>query len=139
MGGRGPLIGTDYCVRESQIYLSQSGDLGLPRPPTASQIRPHKHTASQIRPHKHTASHILSCDLSEPIRGEHGLPRESDLRGRIRPHRTGQGNAFSREISQTGPRIVLPCPESDQTPTASQIGLTDQTLKSVRPICEADL
>ena len=42
--GREALIGLEICVRESQIYLSQSGPHGLSRPLTASHglSRPHK-------------------------------------------------------------------------------------------------
>ena len=85
--GRAPLIGSLIC-------LSQSGEHGLTRPHrSASQI-----WESKIRPHTHTASQLLSCDLSEPIRGarphtaSHGLteirtprsvrPWEADLWGR---------------------------------------------------------
>ena len=121
VGGRGrpcSLIG-------SLIWSDLCYPIRGARPPTASHFRTLKHTAShglpEIRPPKHTASHILSCDLSEPIR-EHSLPRKSDLRGRS--DSTGRSNAFSREISQTRPRITLPCPESDRPP----IGL------SLRPL-----
>ena len=77
--GRAPLVGSD---RSHQI-----------REP----IR--EHGLPEIRPPMHSASQIFSCDLSEPIRGEHGLSRTRPLM------HTGRSNAFSREISQTAPRI----------------------------------
>ena len=61
VGGRAPLIGSDRSDHISEPIREH----GLPRPPTASHFRPPKHSAS----------HIFSCDLSEPIRGEHGLSR----------------------------------------------------------------
>ena len=72
--GRAPLIGLEICP-------SQSGEHGLTRPLTASHFRP------LIT----SASHNLSCDLSEPIRREHGLSRTrphglTDLRVRSASH-----------------------------------------------------
>ena len=86
--------------------------------------RPWEAVRGRERPN--SASHplglsLLSCDLSEPIRGArplthtashaHGLSRTRPLRS-VSPKsdrpltHTGRGNAFSREISQTGPRMT---------------------------------
>ena len=123
--GRAPLIGLEICP-------SQSGEHGLTQPLTASHFRPH------------TASHRLGltqfvmwsvwANQGSTASHAHGL---SDLWGRGSPrcrsashaHRSdsGRSNAFSREISQASPRIVLPRPvcvrgrSAPRTPTASQI------------------
>ena len=64
VGGRAPLIGSDRSH-------SQSGEHGLPRPHTASQIRPHtaSHGLPSARPP--TICHVICLSQS----GEHGLPR----------------------------------------------------------------
>ena len=73
MGGRGrpweamgPWLAQRDQIKSGQIR-EPIREHGLPWPPTAS------HGLPEIRPPTHSASHIFSCDLSEPIRGEHGL------------------------------------------------------------------
>ena len=77
--GRERPIGLEIWVRESQIYLSQSGPHGLSRPLTFGLSRPLIPSASQN----------LSCDLSEPI-------RESDLWGRSASHARRGSDCIAR-------------------------------------------
>ena len=102
VGGRGALIGSE---RSDQISEPIRGA----RPPTASHGLPNSASHGLPRPPIASASHNLLCDLSEPIR-EHGLPRESDLRGRIRPHRLRamQSDPRGRLTDFTAKRIALP-------------------------------
>ena len=91
--GREALIGSDRSGTLWHRSLSQWEEHGLSWPLTFGLSRPLIASASQN----------LSCDLSEPIR-EHGLSQiwESDW---PLTH-TGRCNAFSREISQTAPRMT---------------------------------
>ena len=117
--GRGALIGLEICVRESQIF-------GANQSPTAS------HGLSRPL----TASHNLSCDLSEPIRGARPLTRTASQISDsqiceavgVRSDSTSRSNAFSREISQTGPRMTA-SPGVRERP----IGLSNLWGRSVRP------
>ena len=104
--GRGRPCSPDWlrqiCQRvRGQICQSDSWEQGQVRGRLRGRLR-----GRGERPNSHTASHILSCDLSEPIRGARPLTHtasqicESEVRSD-----SGRCNAFSREISQTAPRI----------------------------------
>ena len=134
--GRAPLIG-------SLIWSDLSEPMRGARPPMASQIgltdRPHRSGSPKFgltRTRPHNFCHVICLSLS----GEHGLTRpptasqkftvrpwESEVRG---ADRTLAGEAMRLAVKSV--RRARGSVESDR-----YLGL--RTLKSVRPICEADL
>ena len=93
------------------------------------------HTASQIRPHTASASHNLSCDLSEPIRREHGLSRTRPLKS-VRPwesDRTLAGEAMRLAVKSVrrprdGQHRPVCVRGRSASHTASHFGLSDRPL-----------
>ena len=161
--GRGALIGLEICVRESQIFganQSPTASHGLSRPLTAS------HNLScdlsepirGARPLTHTASHGLSdlwgrgsprcrsalsrtpgdavilggylTDFTAKRIASPGRVRSASHAQRPRVRSSGYLTDFTA-------KCIAHTVESDRTPTASQIGLTDRPHRSDSQICEA--
>ena len=132
--------------RPRTLSLSQSNDW---KQGQRVHGRPWEAEFGLSSPRTHTICHMICLSQSEIW---------SDSHERFGLTDSGRGNAFSREISQTGPRIVLPRPgrvrsvvrerpiglsnlwgHVRERPWEAEHGLSLRTLRQITWLCEADL
>ena len=132
------LIGSDRSVRESQPIRGARPPMGLPILALGVRIWA---VGGRIRPSMASASHILSCDLSEPMRESKSVRPiceadlwgswESEVRGADRLYRCEAMRLAVKSVGRPwGSDCIARCAwEADQPrpPTASHLGLSDRS------------